>query len=65
MEDEYTIGDRDVSMDWCHRCGEPLEEHAEATIDGEVHRICPVEERAVDEENPQEQLTAFGGEANR
>ncbi|WP_135855051.1 hypothetical protein [Halorussus salinus] len=44
---------------WCSRCGERMEYHATAEYDGEKHWICPVEARAVDDEEPQEQLGAF------
>lgn len=64
--DEYRIplseseSEEDASRSWCPRCGERIKEHASATVDDEERWICPVEERAVEDENPQEQLGAFG-----
>lgn len=54
-----TENDQEVLRDWCVRCGEPIEDHATMTVDGEEHLICPVDARAVDDEHPQQQLTSF------
>lgn len=59
MSEKEAKEEHEKLRDWCHRCGEDLADHATATVDDEQHRICPVEERAVMDENPQEQLGAF------
>ena len=61
---EESSSESETSRSWCPRCGERIKEHATATVDDEDRWICPVEERAVEDENPQEQLGAFGVSAD-
>jgi len=49
----------DLNRDWCPRCQHDYEDHATAVVDDETNWICPVQERAVDDDCPQQQLADF------
>lgn len=55
----------DSERTFCFRCGGRIEDHASVTIDDEQQWICPVEERAVDDDLLQEQLGAFVEDGDR